>query len=77
MFSDGSVSLFFLLSPDVVQIEEDAGQRLLDMEEEKHLRDQELRSLEEQLSQLTAKSQTSDSEIQYPSIIHFFTSLIS
>uniref|UniRef100_A0A3P9K6V5 Kinetochore protein Spc24 n=1 Tax=Oryzias latipes TaxID=8090 RepID=A0A3P9K6V5_ORYLA len=50
---------------DVVQIEEDAGQRLLDMEEEKHLRDQELRSLEEQLSQLTAKSQTSDSEIQF------------
>ncbi|XP_044038376.1 kinetochore protein Spc24 [Siniperca chuatsi] len=50
---------------DVAQIEESAGQRLLDMEEEKKQREQELESLHEQLRQCTAKSQTSDSELQF------------
>ncbi len=52
-------------SPDVAQIEESAGQRLLDMEEEKKHREKELESLEEQLRQCTAKSQITDSELQY------------
>lgn len=65
--------IVLLGSPDVVQVEEDAGQRLLDMEEEKHRRDKELRSMEEQLNKLTAKSQITDSEIQYPSITFFFS----
>ncbi|XP_049416764.1 kinetochore protein Spc24 [Epinephelus fuscoguttatus] len=50
---------------DVAQIEESAGQRLLDMEEEKKQREQELESLEEQLRQCTAKSQMTDSELQF------------
>ncbi|KAM7386343.1 hypothetical protein PAMA_009122 [Pampus argenteus] len=50
---------------DVAQIEENAGQRLLDMEEEKKQREMELESLEEQLRQCTAKSQITDSELQF------------
>ena len=48
------------------QIEESVSQRLLDMEEEKQHRDRELQSLEEQLRQSIAKSQITDSELQYP-----------
>lgn len=55
------------LSPDMAQIEENTGQRLLDMEEEKKLREMELDDLEEQLRQSTAKSQITESELQYPS----------
>lgn len=50
---------------DVAQIEESAGQRLLDMEEDKKQRDNELETLEEQLRQCTAKSQITDSELQF------------
>ncbi|XP_070779863.1 kinetochore protein Spc24 [Enoplosus armatus] len=50
---------------DVAQIEESAGQRLLDMEEEKKQREGELDSLHEQLRQCTAKSQITDSELQF------------
>ncbi|XP_074553215.1 kinetochore protein Spc24 [Halichoeres trimaculatus] len=50
---------------DVAQIEESAGQRLLDMEEEKKHREMELEDLEEQLRQSTAKSQITESEIQF------------
>lgn len=53
-------------SSDLAQIEENAGQRLLDMEQEKMRREKELESLEEQLRQCTAKSQITDSELQYP-----------
>ncbi|XP_060946298.1 kinetochore protein Spc24 [Limanda limanda] len=47
------------------QIEESVSQRLLDMEEEKQQRDQELQNLEEQLRQCIAKSQITDSELQF------------
>ncbi|XP_062263200.1 kinetochore protein Spc24 [Platichthys flesus] len=47
------------------QIEESVSQRLLDMEEEKQQRDQELQTLEEQLRQCIAKSQITDSELQF------------
>ncbi|XP_071330596.1 kinetochore protein Spc24 isoform X3 [Trachinotus anak] len=47
------------------QIEESVGQRLLDMEEEKTQRERELESLEEQLRQCIAKSQITDSELQF------------
>ncbi|XP_047428051.1 kinetochore protein Spc24 [Mugil cephalus] len=50
---------------DLAQIEERTGQRLLDKEQEKKQRDNELGILEEQLRQCTAKSQISDSEIQF------------
>ncbi|KAM4717624.1 kinetochore protein Spc24 [Anableps anableps] len=50
---------------DMAQIEENAGQRLLDMEEQKKHKQQELANLEEQLQQYTAKSQITDSEIQF------------
>ncbi|KAM7372415.1 hypothetical protein PAMP_009582 [Pampus punctatissimus] len=53
------------MAQDVAQIEENAGQRLLDMEEEKKQREMELESLEEQLRQCTAKSQMTDSELQF------------
>lgn len=53
------------LSPDVAQTEESVGQRLLDMEEQKKKRENELESVEEQLRQYTAKSQITDSELQY------------
>lgn len=56
-------------SSDLAQIEENAGQRLLDMEQEKMQREKELESLEEQLRQCTAKSQITDSELQYPFFI--------
>lgn len=54
------------LSADVAQTEECAGQKLLDMEEQKKQRESELERLEEQLKQYTAKSQLTDSELQYP-----------
>ncbi|XP_073351018.1 kinetochore protein Spc24 [Pagrus major] len=50
---------------DMAQTEESAGQRLLDMEEEKKQRENELGNLEEQLRQCTAKSQITDSELQF------------
>lgn len=50
---------------DVAQIEESAGQRLLDMQEEQKRREQEYSGLEEQLRQCTAKSQITDSEVQF------------
>nr|XP_057906094.1 kinetochore protein Spc24 isoform X2 [Doryrhamphus excisus] len=50
---------------DVAQEEENVGQRLLDMKEEKKLREKELDGLEEQLRRCTAKSQTMDSELQF------------
>ncbi|XP_054616538.1 kinetochore protein Spc24 [Dunckerocampus dactyliophorus] len=50
---------------DVAQEEEKVGQRLIDMEEGKKLREEELDSLEEQLRRCTAKSQTMDSELQF------------
>ncbi|KAM9346783.1 kinetochore protein Spc24 [Symphorus nematophorus] len=50
---------------DVAQIEESTGQRLLDMEETKKQRENELESLQEQLRQATAKSQITDSELQF------------
>ncbi|CAJ1075711.1 hypothetical protein L3Q82_014473 [Xyrichtys novacula] len=50
---------------DVAQIEECAGQRLLDMEEEKKHREMELDSLEEQLRKCTEKSQITESESQF------------
>ncbi|XP_034534904.1 kinetochore protein Spc24 [Notolabrus celidotus] len=50
---------------DLSQIEESVGQRLLDMEEEKKHRVMELDGLEEQLRQCTAKSQITDSELQF------------
>lgn len=52
-------------SPDVAQTEESVGQGLLDMEEQKKQRESELESVEEQLRQYTAKSQITDSELQY------------
>lgn len=53
------------LSPDVAQTEERVGQRLLDMEGQKKKRENELECVEEQLRQYTAKSQITDSELQY------------
>ncbi|XP_020793065.1 kinetochore protein Spc24 [Boleophthalmus pectinirostris] len=50
---------------EVAQIEESAGQRLLDMQKEQKRREQECNSLEEQLRQCTAKSQITDSELQF------------
>ncbi|KAK2833872.1 hypothetical protein Q5P01_017761 [Channa striata] len=47
------------------EIVEGVGQRLLDMEEEKQQRERELVNLEEQLRQCTAKSQITDSELQF------------
>uniref|UniRef100_A0A3B5MN47 Kinetochore protein Spc24 n=1 Tax=Xiphophorus couchianus TaxID=32473 RepID=A0A3B5MN47_9TELE len=54
-----------ILKADVAQIEERAGQRLLNMEEQKQHRQKELEDLEEQLQRCTAKSQITDSEIQF------------
>lgn len=42
------------------------GQRLLDLEEQKKHRKKELENVEEQLQQCMAKSQITDSELQYP-----------
>ncbi|XP_059204600.1 kinetochore protein Spc24 [Centropristis striata] len=50
---------------DVAQTEEGAGQRLLDMEEQQKQRDKELEILDEQLRKCTAKSQMTDSELQF------------
>ncbi|KAJ0058051.1 hypothetical protein NL108_007262, partial [Boleophthalmus pectinirostris] len=55
----------YYFSPEVAQIEESAGQRLLDMQKEQKRREQECNSLEEQLRQCTAKSQITDSELQF------------
>lgn len=49
----------------MAQTEESTGQRLLDMEEQKKQRQSELEDVEEQLRQYTAKSQITDSELQY------------
>ncbi|KAL0993052.1 hypothetical protein UPYG_G00102640 [Umbra pygmaea] len=50
---------------DVVQCEEQVGQKLLDMEEQKRQAEGELDSLEQELNQCTARSQTMDSELQF------------
>ncbi|KAJ4932547.1 hypothetical protein JOQ06_010965 [Pogonophryne albipinna] len=50
---------------DVSQVEEAAGQRLMDMEEEKNRREEELQILEDQLRKSSAKSQMTDSELQF------------
>ncbi|XP_071387348.1 kinetochore protein Spc24 [Centroberyx affinis] len=50
---------------DVAQTEESVGQRLLDMEEQKNQGERELENLEEQLRQYTARSQITDSELQF------------
>ncbi|XP_075888678.1 kinetochore protein Spc24 [Nelusetta ayraudi] len=50
---------------DVAQAEESAGQRLLDMEEQKKQRQSELEDVEEHLRQCMAKSQMTDSELQF------------
>ncbi|XP_070704593.1 kinetochore protein Spc24 [Pempheris klunzingeri] len=50
---------------EMAQIEESVGQRLLDMEEEKKQRENELEGLEDQLRQCTARSQMADSELQF------------
>ncbi|XP_068192682.1 kinetochore protein Spc24 [Antennarius striatus] len=50
---------------DVAQTEESVGQRLLIMEEQKKQKETELRDVEEQLRQYTAKSQITDSELQF------------
>ncbi|XP_058510305.1 kinetochore protein Spc24 [Solea solea] len=47
------------------QIAECFGQQLLDIEEEKQQRNRELQSVEEQLRQCMAKSQITDSELQF------------
>ncbi|KAJ7984211.1 hypothetical protein DPEC_G00362310 [Dallia pectoralis] len=50
---------------DVVQCEEKVGQKLLDMEVQKSQADGDLDSLEQDLQQCTARSQTMDSELQF------------
>ncbi|KAK1877171.1 Kinetochore protein Spc24 [Dissostichus eleginoides] len=50
---------------DMSQLEEAAGQRLMDMEEEKNRREEELQILEDQLRKSSAKSQMTDSELQF------------
>lgn len=62
-----SVVYFLHLSHrlDLAQTEENAGQRLLNMEEQKKQRAMDLENIEEQLRQFTAKSQIIDSELQY------------
>ncbi|XP_051244202.1 kinetochore protein Spc24 isoform X1 [Dicentrarchus labrax] len=50
---------------DVAQIEESVGQRLLDMEDKTKRVEQDLENLKEQLRQYTAKSQITDSELQF------------
>lgn len=50
---------------DMAQAEESASQRLLDMEEQKKQRQRELEDVEELLRQNTAKSQMTDSELQF------------
>lgn len=61
--------------PDLAQIEESASRRLLDKEEEKKQKQAELDDLEEQLKQCTARSQISDSELQYPFFAVFVVNL--
>lgn len=59
----------------MAEAEENVGQKLLDMEEQKKQRQRELEDLEEDLRQKTAKSQMADSELQYPfSHPHWFKS---
>ncbi|KAK5856755.1 hypothetical protein PBY51_008328 [Eleginops maclovinus] len=50
---------------DVAQVEEAAGQRLMDMEAEKNQMEEELQSLEDQLRRCSAKSQITDSELEF------------
>ncbi|KAM3863817.1 kinetochore protein Spc24 [Diretmus argenteus] len=50
---------------DIAQTEEGVGQMLMDMEEQRNQGEMEIRSLEEQLRQYTAKSQITDSELQF------------
>ena len=54
------------LSPDIMQSEHKASQKLLDQEEQKSQLDTELESLEAELQRVTAKSHNMDSELQYP-----------
>ncbi|XP_072298327.1 kinetochore protein Spc24 [Eucyclogobius newberryi] len=49
----------------MAQIEEHAGQRLQDLQDEQKRREQEYHGLEEQLRQCTAKSQMTDSDLQF------------
>ncbi|XP_038139623.1 kinetochore protein Spc24-like, partial [Cyprinodon tularosa] len=49
----------------VAEMEENVGQRLLDLEEQKKHRKKELENVEEQLQQCMAKSQITDSELQF------------
>lgn len=57
---------FIPLSSDLALSEENAGQRLLDMENHKKQRALEHDKVEKQLRQYTAKNQIMDSELQYP-----------
>ncbi|KAM9780430.1 kinetochore protein Spc24 [Neosynchiropus ocellatus] len=50
---------------DMAQVEETVAETLLDMEREKEEREEELVRLEKELRQRTAKSQITDSEIQF------------
>ncbi|XP_041718689.1 kinetochore protein Spc24-like [Coregonus clupeaformis] len=50
---------------DVVQCEDKASKKLLDMEEQKSQVERELDSLEQELQQCTAKSQDMDTELQF------------
>ncbi|KAL3054311.1 hypothetical protein OYC64_006606 [Pagothenia borchgrevinki] len=50
---------------DMSQVEEAVCQRLMNMEEEKNLREEELQILEDQLRKSSAKSQMTDSELQF------------
>lgn len=58
---------------DLALSEENAGQRLLDMENHKKQRALEHDNVEKQLRQYTAKNQMVDSELQYPLSMFFFT----
>ncbi|XP_064842624.1 kinetochore protein Spc24-like isoform X1 [Oncorhynchus masou masou] len=54
-----------LLLNGVVQCEDEASQKLLDMEGQKSQAERELDSLEQELQQCTARSQNMDSELQF------------
>lgn len=58
--------LFLYHGSDLALSEENAGQRLLDMENQKKQRALELEHVEEQLRRYNAKNQMIDSELQYP-----------
>ncbi|TNN58594.1 Kinetochore protein Spc24 [Liparis tanakae] len=61
---------------DVAEIEERAGQTLMDMEEEKMRQERELESLGEQLRQATAKSQMTDAELQFVAQLYYLITKI-